>query len=178
MDSPFLGAIFMSGITFAPRGYALCDGQLLSIAQNTALFSILGTTYGGNGVSTFALPDLRGRVPVHAGAGAGPGLSQVQLGEASGVEAVTLLSTEMPQHTHTVAAASGLACSSAVGTSSNPSGAFPAVSSRPMYAEAATGGLGVGFSAVAGGNQAHNNRQPCATLNFFIALQGIFPSRN
>src|SRR5947208_9525764 len=99
-DTPFLGGIFMFAGNFAPRGYALCQGQLMSIAQNTALFSILGTTYGGNGQTTFALPDLRGRAPV--GQGQGPGLSNISLGEVAGSETVTLLSTNMPSHNHTV----------------------------------------------------------------------------
>src|SRR5437899_12703586 len=117
--TPFIGEIVMFAGNFAPRGWAFCNGQILSIAQNTALFSILGTTYGGNGQTTFALPDLRGRVPMHPGQG--PGLTNHTLGEVAGSETTTLLSSNMPQHTH------ALNCNSAAGTQPSPSSGFLAV---------------------------------------------------
>jgi microcystin-dependent protein len=171
----FLGTIMAFGGNFAPRGWAFCNGQLLSIAQNTALFSILGTTYGGDGRTTFALPDLRGRVAV--GMGSGPGLSPVVEGQTGGTETVTLQGTQIPAHSHTVAA------STAAG-SVPPSNAFAAV---PVDSQ---GGVGAGYAASAnttlnpatigggGGNQPHENRQPYLGVNYIIALQGIFPSRN
>lgn len=172
MSDPYIGQIIMVGFDFAPRNWAVCNGQLLPIAQNTALFSLLGTTYGGNGQTTFALPDLRGRAPMHSGNG-------VLLGEASGAESVTLLATEMPAHTHTVAGASSQACSTGVGTSNAASGRFPAVSSRPLYADTPTGTLGSApVSGSVGGSLPHNNMQPFLTVNFVICLYGIFPSRN
>ncbi|MDB6071450.1 MAG: Tail Collar domain protein, partial [Verrucomicrobiales bacterium] len=116
MSSPLLAEIKMFGGNFAPRGYAFCDGSILSIAQNTALFSLLGTTYGGNGQTTFALPDLRGRVPVHAGASTGPGLSPVVLGESAGTESITLLVNNMPAHTHTNNISVALPCNTGAGS--------------------------------------------------------------
>jgi microcystin-dependent protein len=172
--SPFIAEIKMFGGNFAPRGYAFCEGQILSIAQNTALFSLLGTTYGGNGSTTFALPDLRGRRPI--GAGLGPGLSLRSLGESGGQESVTLTSNELPLHTHT---AQG---SSVGGTTTDPSNAVWAASvggrtPPPLYTAAANT-VQMAPSGFAGGNQAHENRQPSLAINFIIALQGIFPSRN
>ncbi|HTJ74932.1 MAG TPA: tail fiber protein [Acidimicrobiales bacterium] len=169
MSDPFLAQIMMFGGNFAPRGWALCNGQILSIAQNTALFSLLGTTFGGNGQTTFALPDLRGRVPVHPGQG--PGLSQVTLGQAGGAEVVTLLQTQMPGHGHGVAASNGTA------TASRPSNNFLAAGGS--YATATDGTvMNPGMIQSSGGNQPHENRQPYLGVNFIIALQGIFPSRN
>lgn len=167
---PFIGTIMMFGFNFPPRFWALCNGQILSIAQNTALFSLLGTTYGGNGQTTFALPNLQGRMPMHFGVG--PGLSPRVLGEQSGAESVTLLSTQMPAHTHAALA------SSAPGTTDAPSGAFPArpASSIPTYGSAADVAMGAGGAA--GGGQPHNNMPPYLALNFSIALAGIFPSQN
>jgi microcystin-dependent protein len=177
MATPFIGQITLFAGNFAPRGYAFCNGQLLPIQQYTALFSLLGTTYGGNGQTNFALPDLRGRVPIHAGQG--PGLSNYQLGQRAGQEAVTLTASEIPSHGHT---ASVNASSGAPNTVS-PGGAVPAVSAQgnayatgsptltAMSASAATVGL-------AGNNQPHTNMQPYLALNFIIALQGIYPSRN
>jgi microcystin-dependent protein len=170
---PFIGEIFMSGFNFPPRGYAFCQGQILSIAQNTALFALLGTTFGGNGQTTFALPDLRGRVPM--GQGQGPGLTSRTLGEVSGTETVTLLSTQMPAHNHALNAVSE------AGDASAPAGAFLANTGALDKEYKATGTLSpmnaqaVGIS---GGNQPHNNLQPYLVLNFYIALEGIFPSRN
>ena len=162
---------------FAPRGWAFCQGQILSIAQNTALFSLLGTTYGGNGQTTFALPDLRGRVPV--GTGQGPGLPSVDLGEVAGEPTHTLITTEMPAHNHAGQAAGH----SDPGTSSSPGGGTWATSTSrdnmyinsppnsPMAANTVTVG-------VSGGSQPHNNMQPYLGMNFIIAIEGIYPSRN
>ena len=180
MSTPFIGEIRLFGFNFAPRGWAFCQGQLLSIAQNTALFSLLGTTYGGNGQTTFGLPDLRGRVPV--GQGQGPGLPTVTLGEQSGEVNHTLIATEMPAHNHT--ATTQINASGSAGNSTNPSGNFPAVSTTrdSVYANAsgATMNASAGQTTIgnAGGSQPHNNMQPYLGLNFSIALQGIFPSRN
>lgn len=167
---PYIAEIMIFGGNFDVRGYALCNGQLLSIAQNTALFAILGTTYGGNGQTTFGLPDLRGRFPMHFGQG--PGLSPRSLGEQSGQETVTLLSSQMPAHAHTSPA------SSAAGTTDAPSGAYPArpASSIPTYGGSPDVAMGVG--GVAGGSQPHDNMPPYLALNFQIALEGIFPPRN
>ena len=176
MSDPFLGEIRLVGFTFAPQGWALCDGQLLSIAQNTALFSLLGTTYGGNGQTTFALPDLRGRVPIHPGQG--PGLSNYVLGEQSGSENVTLNTSQLPGHNHP------LASSNQQGSSSDPSGFFPAVLNEPTGSIAVNGYLASSNSTlnpaaigVTGGNQPHSNIQPFLCVNFIICLQGIYPSR-
>jgi microcystin-dependent protein len=176
MSDPFIAEIKMFAGTFAPRGWAYCQGQLLSIAQNTALFSLLGTTYGGNGQTTFALPDLRGRVPV--GTGQGPGLPNVTLGEMSGQPTHTLIITEMPAHNH---AAQASAYSSS-GNSTSPAGNSWATSTSrdnvysntapnaPMAANTVTVGI-------AGGSQPHNNMQPYLGMNYIIALEGIYPSR-
>jgi microcystin-dependent protein len=161
----------MFGGNFAPRGWALCQGQILSIAQNTALFSLLGTTYGGNGQTTFALPDLRGRAPV--GQGQGPGLSSYDLGEVTGTESTTLQINNMPQHTHQLFATSQDA------NSGKPSGKFLAVTSASTY-NATGDGTAMSPQAVApvGGNIPFSNIQPVLCVNFIIALEGIFPSRN
>ena len=169
---PFIGEIMLFSGTFAPYGWALCNGQLLSIAQNTALFSIIGTTYGGNGQSTFALPDLRDRVPIHFGQG--PGLSARTLGERSGAAAHTITLAEFPAHTHVVRA------SSAFGTSATPTGMYPARNPalNPQYAPAPDAVMLPSAIAEVGGNQPHNNVQPCLGLNFCIALIGVFPSQS
>jgi microcystin-dependent protein len=181
MSEPFLGEIIIFAGNFAPRGWALCDGQLLPISQNTALFSILGTTYGGDGRTTFALPDLRGRAPMHAGQG--PGLSDRRLGEQSGTETVTLTTAQIPAHTHTGTVQ--LNCNSQQGNSPTPTGNFPAADGSGYSADyaaasnaqmAAAGGTAT--LANTGGGQAHNNLQPYLVVNYIIALQGIFPSRN
>ena len=169
MSEPFIAQIMMFGGNFAPRGWALCNGQILPIAQNTALFSLLGTTFGGNGQTTFALPDLRGRVPVHPGQG--PGLSNVDLGQAAGAETVTLTQNEIAQHAHGVAASNGGA------TASRPANSFLAAGGS--YTNASDGtAMNAGMVGIAGGSQPHENRQPYLGVNFIIALEGIFPSRN
>ena len=167
MSEPFLGEIRAFGFNFAPRGWAMCNGQLLPIAQNTALFSLLGTTYGGNGQTTFALPDLRGRVPVHMGQG--HGLSNRIQGEQSGEENHTLIITEMPAHAHAQPA------SNAEQDTNRPGNAVPAKGG--VYA-GSTDGTVMDASTPTGGSQPHNNMQPYLVLNYCIALQGIFPSRN
>lgn len=190
MSQAFIGEIKMFAGTFAPRGYAFCNGQLMSIASNTALFSILGTTYGGNGVQTFGLPDLRGRSPIHWGQG--PGLSDMTLGETGGVENVTLISTQMPAHAHAATGGTGtitLPCSTKLGDSDSPVGRVPAISpgGEEQFigvadANAQTAPLTVTTPAPviapAGGSQPHENRPPFLAVTFIIALQGIFPSRN
>lgn len=155
---------------FAPRTWAFCNGQLLSIAQNTALFSILGTTYGGNGTTNFALPDLRGRVPV--GTSQGPGLTDKQLGEVSGVETVTLISTQIPSHTHSLLAGGSP-------TTADPTGAtLPVGQSRIYGSGPVSAAMSAASVGTAGGNQPHTNMQPYLGMNYIICLQGIFPSRN
>jgi microcystin-dependent protein len=168
VSDPFIGEIKIVGFNFAPRGWAFCNGQILSIAQNTALFSLLGTTYGGNGQTTFALPDLRGRVPIHPGQG--PGLSNYTQGQLAGSETVTLLSTQMPAHTHTVNA------STQSDITGNPTSNFPA--GGASYDTTANTTMDPAMIGNSGGNQPHSNLQPYLAINFCIALEGIFPSRN
>jgi microcystin-dependent protein len=168
MADPFIGQISIVAFTYAPRGWVFCDGQLLAISQNTALFSLLGTMYGGNGQTTFALPNLQGRIPVHVGAG------HVQ-GESYGAEAVTLTQTQLPSHLHAVN------CSNAAGTSAGAVGQVWAANSKNYLAYKNAGGggtLAAGAIGSTGGSQAHNNMAPSLGLNFVIALVGIFPSRN
>ncbi len=184
MSEPFIGEVRAVGFNFAPRGWALCAGQQLPIAQNTALFSLLGTTFGGNGVTTFALPDYQGRSPV--GMGNGTGLSPIVQGEVSGSENVTLLTAQMPSHTH---AASGVqSASDASATLTSPSGAVAAITTTEdgrtqlnSYDTAANGRAAMAPIAVtvqpAGGSQPVPIRNPFLGTNFIIALEGIFPSR-
>jgi microcystin-dependent protein len=180
---PFIGEIRMAGFNFAPRGYAFCNGQIMSIAQNTALFSLLGTTYGGNGQTTFALPNLQGRVPVHFGTG--PGLPAVQLGEASGSVATTLTPANMPAHSHPLGGSVAMPAFNGAGGAENPNGTIPASSSpNENYAAASSANAALApiplpaNTGVAGNGQSFSNMQPYLGLNFYIALQGIFPSRN
>ena len=168
-------------ITFAPSGWALCQGQLMAISQNTALFALLGTMYGGDGRVTFGLPDLRGRTPV--GMGQGAGLSQYSQGEQTGVENVTLLATEMPAHIHSFAPA--MPVNTSVGLSASPAGAYYA--QAPTTATEQYGGSASatsmapdiisGTTSNIGGNLPHENRMPFLTMTYAIALQGIFPPR-
>jgi len=180
MSDPFIGEIRMFAGTFAPNGWALCDGQLLSIAQNTALFSLLGTTYGGDGRTTFGLPDLRGRVAIHPGQG--PGLSNYILGEKSGAEQVTLTTNQIPAHTH--AASGTIQAKNGQPDESNPGGQVPATLTNGTegYAETPnTTMLANGVNVTVGntgGSQPHTNIQPFQCVNFIIALFGIFPSRS
>ncbi len=171
MADPFVAEIRIFPFNFAPRGWAWCDGQLLPLSQNTALFSLLGTTYGGNGKSNFALPNLQGRAPMHPGQG--PGLSLHDLGETGGSETVTLLQSEMPAHSHTVAA------SEVDGTETAPNGQLFAlgVGISMFQAPGALVQWNPNGLAPAGGDQPHNNMQPYLTFYFNIALQGVFPPR-
>lgn len=158
---------------FAPRNWALCNGQILPISQNTALFSILGTTYGGNGQTTFALPDLRSRVPVHPGQGLG--LSPYTLGQQGGTETVTLLSNQMPAHTHLLACNGSSA--GATSATNNFSGSL-ARGATGTYAATSDNTMNPAAIGVAGGSQPHENLQPFLAVNFIIATSGLFPSRN
>ncbi|RUL69091.1 phage tail protein [Dyella choica] len=176
MSDYFLGQIMLTGFGFPPRGFAQCNGQLLPINQNTALFSLLGTQFGGNGTSNFALPDLRGRAPVSAGASADGAWQPApySIGEQMGVETVTLLTANLPQHNHNVATSTQNGASR-VATNS-VYGAFP---NEALYASAASGLSALNPAQVqnAGGNQPHDNMQPYLAINFNIALNGIFPAR-
>lgn len=173
MSEPFLGEIRMFGGDFAPKGWLFCNGGLLSISQNSALFAILGTTYGGDGITTFALPDLRGRFPMQPGQG--PGLSPHTLGEASGTESVTLLSPQMPAHTHPLMA------SNQQGNTESPEGAYlaavPLGTTPAPYVTNPSTVMGPQAVGIAGGNQPVPIMNPYLCVNFIIATQGIFPSR-
>ena len=176
MADPFVAEIRIFPFNFAPTGWAFCDGQLLPISQNTALFSLLGTTYGGDGKSTFALPDLQGNAAMHPGQG--PGLSLHDLGEIGGSESVTLLVSEIPAHAHAV----GRALNDA-GNSISPANSVWAQSAAgrgaaALYKDGApTAPVQLQSLNIAGGSLPHNNMQPYLTLNFCIALQGVFPAR-
>ncbi|MNQ42938.1 Phage Tail Collar Domain protein [compost metagenome] len=190
---PLLGTILAFGFNFAPRGWLLCYGQLLSIAQNSALFSLLGTTYGGDGVTTFALPDLRGRALV--GQGQGPGLSNIYMGQISGTENTSLLITNMPSHSHPLVAGQANVSTAANalsgGTITNETdggnnsfaagGAVPNIYSEPGGTNNPIGGITStisGITGVAGGNQPFSIRNPYLGINYSIATEGVFPSRN
>lgn len=172
MSEPFLGEIRIFAGNFAPNGWALCNGQSLSITQNTALFAILGTTYGGNGIETFALPNLQGRVPVHTGSL--PPLD-FPMGQVGGEAAHTLIAAEMPVHTHVANA------STSKGNTAAPAAAVWAADAAGVTAEYQSGAPNTTMAptaiANAGGSQPHNNLQPYLVVNFIIALVGIFPSR-
>ena len=176
MANPFLSEIRIFAGNFAPQGWALCNGQLLPISQNTALFSLLGTTYGGDGKSNFALPNLQGSAPI--GAGQGPGLSLRDLGESGGEQTVALLESEMPAHQHTAQA-------STAGGVNSPAGAAwgeSKLGKTPLYVYAPGGANNVPMSpqalSTAGGGLPHNNMPPYLCLTFIIAMQGVFPSRS
>ena len=174
MADPFVAEIRILPFTFAPKGWAWCNGQLLPLSQNTALFSLLGTTYGGNGASNFALPDLQGRAPMHPGVG--NGLSPHDLGEPGGSETVTLTQSEIPIHTHAVQAANFVGqvqapTSTTVLARSGGGNAYQSNTTQNLV-QMAPAALGP-----SGGSQPHNNMQPYLTLNFCIALQGVFPPR-
>lgn len=172
MADPFVAEIRIFPFNFAPRGWAWCDGQLLPLSQNTALFSLLGTTYGGNGQSNFALPDLQGRAPMHPGQG--PGLSLHDLGETGGSETVSLLESEIPNHSHSFNVVNDVGedrmtgPTESIGRSTGGLAFGPATALATMAPEAL---------APAGGDQPHNNMQPYLTFYFNIALQGVFPPR-
>jgi microcystin-dependent protein len=176
MADPFVAEIRIFPFTFAPKGWAWCNGQLLPLSQNTALFSLLGTTYGGDGKSTFALPDLQGRAPMHPGQG--PGLSLHDLGETGGSETVTLLESEIPAHSHTARASNqqgDVQQPTSTTSLARPNGATPYVPGSgpvPPLVSMADASL-----TPVGGDQPHNNMMPYLTLYFNIALQGVFPPR-
>jgi microcystin-dependent protein len=193
MSEPFLGQIILLPYNFAPRGWAFCHGQILPIAQNTALFSLLGTTYGGNGQTTFGLPDLRGRVALSSGQS--PGHAFYDLGQISGAESVVLNVNQLPVHTHTFALGSLAATANvknAAGNSRSPVGAMPAIEAAGVTATYSTDALatagtmapgaislsGAPTVGATGGNQPFEILQPYLTLNYCIAIEGIFPSRN
>ncbi|WP_418602405.1 phage tail protein [Hwangdonia sp.] len=172
-SDPFIGQISMFAGNFAPRGWALCDGQLLPISQYSALFSILGTTYGGDGETTFALPDLRGRVPMHEGSG--PGLTNRPLGQKFGSETNTLAVNQMPSHSHTVNAVTD------DGNQSVPTGNLPAgtkVLDKEYSNAASNTTMNANMINANGDNQPVNNIQPVLVINYIIALEGVYPSRN
>jgi microcystin-dependent protein len=168
-DQPFLGEIRLFGGNFAPRGWAMCNGQLLAISQNSALFALLGTTYGGDGQSTFALPDLRSRIPIHVG----PGFAQ---GQVAGTESVSLTAQTLPAHSHIASAATN-------GTTDSPVGGFPATDPAGNVAQFktnTTANATMNSAAIknAGGGQPHANIQPILVVTYIIALEGVFPSQN
>ncbi len=166
MSEPFIAEIQIFAFQFPPRGWALCNGQSLAIAQNQALFSLLGTTYGGNGTTTFSLPNLQSRTPVHPG-------DEVVLGQQAGSETVTLIASQVPQHVHTVNASAGAI------TGGSPSGTYlTAQPTEAMYTIAANANAQMGGLALSNGSQPHTNIQPYQVVSFCIALTGIFPSRN
>ena len=166
-----IGQITLFAGNFTPLGWQLCQGQLLSISEYTAVYAVIGTQFGGDGVSTFALPDLRGRVPIHPGSA--PGVQLVDMGETGGTEIYTLMVTEMAAHTHTVnpqfAAAGGQA---------DPTNNFPGNLGVAVYGTPSAGQMGAANVSVAGQSQPHGNMQPWLCVNYIIALEGIFPSRN
>ena len=172
MSQPFLGEIRAVSFPFAPKNWAFCNGALLSIAQNSALFSLLGTTYGGNGQTNFALPDLRGRIGL--GSGQGPGLPPFDLGQVGGEESHTLLVSEMAQHNH------GMVCTAGAATSTSPTNnyAVPVNGKLSMYANSQNATANPAMVSNSGNGQAHENRQPFVVVNYVICTSGIFPSRN
>ena len=179
MSQPYLGEIRMAGFNFAPVGWALCNGQLLAIMQNSALFNLIGTIYGGDGQSTFQLPDLQGRIPINQGQA--PGSSPYVIGQRAGSEAVALSAAQLPQHGHSLQANRNAA------SSANPTGGYPAQASIPslpsggvpVYASApAADAMNAGAIAFSGASQPHDNMMPFQCVTFIIALVGIFPTQN
>lgn len=170
MSEPFIAEIRIFAGNFAPRGWAFCNGQLLPVSQNTALFSLIGTTYGGDGRTTTALPNMEGRAPMHPGRG--PGLTSRRLGQRGGVEQVTLTEAQMPNHRHTVFAEEN------DGRVLSPNGAFFATGEQMYHTSGTNGAMADGILPDTGGSQAHNNLQPYLTMNFIIALVGLYPSRS
>ena len=172
MSEPFVGEIRMFAGNFAPRGWAYCDGQLLAISQNDALFSLLGTNYGGDGRTTFALPDMRGRIPLEQGTG--PGLSARRLGSKGGAEGVTLTTSQLASHTH------DLNANTAIGNGDSPSGTVLATGGAIRMYTSASQSMDLNASVVqkTGAGSAHNNMMPTLCVNFIISLFGIYPSRH
>lgn len=165
MSEAYLGEIRRVSFNFAPRGWALCNGQIMAIAQNQALFALLGTQYGGNGTTTFALPDLRGRAPIHTSANAWPG-------EVGGKEQVTLLTANLPAHSHLAQASSSTA------NATSPQGAYWADSGQSAFGTDVAGSMSGVAVSPSGGTQPHENRSPYVVINYIIAISGIFPSRD
>lgn len=171
MSDQYLGEIRMFSGNYAPQGWALCNGQMLQISQNEALYSLIKTNYGGDGTSTFALPDLQGRVAVHMGTNPNTGTAY-PIGQKAGTETVTLTEAQLPSHTHTVSA------QQLAGTSASPANNVWATSTKNVYSKAAPNGvMDSGVISSVGGNQAHDNVMPFTTLTFIIALQGIYPTK-
>jgi microcystin-dependent protein len=175
MSSPFVGQLALFGFNFAPKGWAMCQGQLLSISQNTALFSLLGTFYGGDGKSNFALPDLQGAVPVHQGQG--NGLSQYFIGESDGTQTVTLLISEMPAHPHSIKA-NAAPIPPPVGQVANNAPGQPAAATKLYVTGNGNVTLDPNTLTLVGGSQPHNNMMPTLTMNWCIAMQGVYPARS
>lgn len=171
MSTPYIGEIRMVGFNFAPQGWATCDGQIIPISQNDTLFNLIGTTYGGDGQETFALPNLQSRVPLHQGQG--PGLSSYIIGQAAGVESVTLTTNQIPAHSHLAQAQTG------AGNQASPSNGVWADSGQGVYA-AGPAALAMKNNIVgaAGGSQPHDNMMPYAVINFVISLFGVFPTQS
>jgi microcystin-dependent protein len=176
MLDPYLGQIAVVAFNYAPKGWTFCNGQILAIAQNQALFSLLGTTYGGNGVQTFALPDLRGRVALSSGQGFG--LSDYALGQVGGVETVSLLQTQIPQHIHQALGTTAVGTIAAAKSNKLADQGVGTVTAYKQPPQNSPVLMGAGTLGDAGGSQPHSNQQPYLVMNFIIALQGIFPSRN
>ena len=172
MSEPYVGEIRMFAGNFAPRGWAFCDGQLLSVSQNDALFSLFGTIYGGDGRTTFSLPDLRSRVPVHAGGSAGPGLTRRQIGTSSGSETQSMTASNLPPHTH------GFLASTLPAGDASPGGnVFAALTSPNIYGSGTAVPMSASGTTATGGNATHPNMMPVTTLSFIVALVGVYPSR-
>src|SRR5215218_6486165 len=172
MSDQFVAEIRIFTANFPPKGWAYCNGQLLPISQNTARFSLLGTAYGGDGKSTFALPDLQGCAPLHAGQG--PGLSEYFQGQGGGSETITLLQSEMPFHTHSM---NGATLDPALAKAVNPNASWALSQGGGIYQDSSNTTLAFQALSLAGGSLPHSNMQPYLALNFCIALQGIFPAR-
>ncbi len=170
MAEPFVGQLKAFGFTYAPRGWARCDGSLLAISQNDALFSLLGTMYGGDGRTTFGLPDLRGRVSLHTGTG--PGLTPRRMGQKGGAEQVTLNVTQLPSHRHTVSGDSSEA------NSVSPANRVPATAASAIYQSTPDAPMNANMLGQTGGTRPHNNMEPYLVINWCIALVGIYPSRS
>lgn len=166
----YIGELRLFAGNYAPNGWAFCDGQLVQIAENDALFTLIGTTYGGDGQSTFALPDLRGRVPVHHGQG--PGLGLYVIGQSAGVESVTLTTTQLPVHTH------GVPVSTTTAGSTSARGGVPAALPADVAWDAGPATEPVAVTTAAGGSQPHENRQPYLGINYIISLYGIYPTQS
>ncbi|MDX6481052.1 MAG: hypothetical protein QOG85_1562 [Gaiellaceae bacterium] len=175
MADPFVAEIRIFPFNFAPKGWAFCDGQLLPLSQNTALFSLLGTTYGGDGKSTFALPDLQGRAPMHPRQG--PGLSLHDLGETGGTETVSLLQSEIPAHSHALTASQGDGLERTPSAGGTGQLLATGIGISQYQTPGAQTDLNAAVVAPTGGSQPHNNMQPYLTFNFNIALQGVYPPR-